>query len=152
MPSKSRESSKGKSKKGRRRKKAAPDFPVLNNRDLLNPFKDRARARYERQKVFRRLIKNHPLIVRNEAPSDNRPSVFAIPRPVPAVADTDEYLVEVHNQVFHSDPTAKPNIGEENDTEKTIPARDGGRLNTLSVKEVRKETILIIPTKFHQVL
>ena len=123
-------------KGGRRKKKVPIIFPIASIREILNPFGDASRAKRARQKAYRSLVKNRPTIIRN-ADDDT-----LIPRPVPAVADTDEFLVEVHNQVFHAE-NFKPALGEENDKGKVMPGRDGGRLNTLSVKEVDNISVTV---------
>jgi hypothetical protein len=120
---------KGKSKEDKLQKRKV-EFPVSSIKDILNPFDDTRRAGHERQAVFRQMVKNQPTLLRTQA------NDILIGRPVPTVADTDEYLAESYQQVYHSDPKAKPEIGEENDKKKILPARDGGRLNKLSVKEV----------------
>ncbi|OQV14084.1 hypothetical protein BV898_11753 [Hypsibius exemplaris] len=136
MPS-SKGSSKSSKKKSNSMRQNKLEFPAKSLRDLLNPFGDTRRARHERQKVFRLLVRNRPRVVRkNNALTQE--AVVAIPRPVPAVADVDEYLEELYELVYRSDSKTNPKLGEENDRGKVMPARDGGRLNTLSIKELQK--------------
>lgn len=106
----------------------------------MNPFGDAARAKRARQRVYRLLVKNRPSAIRS-GQNDT-----LVPRPVPAVADTDEFLVDVHNHVFHAE-NFKPAVGDESDKGKHMPGRDGGRLNTLTVKEVAVIMLLSVKAR-----